>query len=156
MIYINKPAHDNLGGSLAVFLMPPDAVDQIVTDHSTRLKSVTFKSTDNIIKVYCTPETLHFSEYQKDDRNFISLKWFFPNAEEPAYSDIFEYSNKYWLAILLASTGKDYQLLGMPETPLKLVYRFDAGKEVKDLKGTMMIMQGVTKQRSPFIHNPFE
>ena len=54
MKHLNKPS-DNLGGLLKIWAVPPD-------DITISFNTANFRSTANIIEMYCSPGSISFTE----------------------------------------------------------------------------------------------
>ncbi len=150
MKQLNKPG-ENLGGFLQLWVIPKN-------DCYLNSNTVTFSTTNNIYQIYCTPETLKFTEKPKETnaKTFynVDITGFLPKNRQETLDAIIAMENKWYLIILKDSNGF-YFLIGTAAYPLKLDANLNAGKNVSDLSGYHFHFSGKTITRAIFINNPF-
>jgi hypothetical protein len=147
---ITKPG-DNLGGLLKIWAVPTSV-------YSISGKAVTFSSTDDIYEIYCTPESMLFSEQSEQTGAgtlFNTLvSGFIPKDSEEVLAAKNDMARKPYIVIFIDGNG-NYKAAGTANEPLRLADNLSSGQQVSDSAGNQIEFSGKTLTRAVFINNPF-
>ncbi|RLD56271.1 MAG: hypothetical protein DRJ01_15475 [Bacteroidetes bacterium] len=150
MKQLNK-AGENLGGFLQIWAVPKG-------DCYVNLNNVTFSTTENIYQIYCSPESLKFTEQPKetDAKTYYNtdVTGFLPGNKEEVKDAISAMENR-WYQVIVKDANENFILIGTAAYPLKINAVLQAGKNVADLSGYQINFSGKTITRAIFINNPF-
>lgn len=140
---LNK-AIGRLGGIVSIYTIPSESILKIEGG------KLFFKSTDNIIEIECTAESIEFSEPQKRSRAGI---FFCPKitafAPGTVHDDklIAEIGNKR-LCVLLFDNNDQYILFGNLKQRLRCLTKKISGKKMKSKNGCEFVFTGTTMTSS--------
>lgn len=147
---INKPG-DNLGGLLKMWAVPKSA-------YSISGSTVTFSDTSDIYEIYCTPESMQFSEPQETTaagRHYnTAVSGFIPKDTKDVLNAISYMEGRPWVIIFRDGNG-NFKLAGNKTEPLRINASLDTGRQVTDRAGYRMEFSGQTISRAVFIDDPF-
>ena len=147
---ITKPG-DNLGGLLKIWAVPTSV-------YSVNGKTVTISSTDNIYEIYCTPESMVFSEpSEKTDAGTLyntSVSGFIPKDSKEVLDAINDMERKPYIIIFMDGNG-NYKAAGTANEPLCISDNLNSGQQTSDRPGHQFEFSGQTLTRAIFIDKPF-
>ncbi len=147
---LNKPG-DNLGGILKLWAIPYGTF-------STQGATINFINQDNIWQIYCSPESIDFSENSELSASGLiyntELRGFIPQDNASLQTALAYLDPRKWAVIFIDGNGK-YKLAGNQNDPLRFSSELNTGKETASLAGCSFKFYGKTKYRSVFINNPF-
>ncbi len=147
---INKP-HDNLGGLTKIWAIPYDVF-------SISGKNISVSDTSNVYIIYCTPETMEFSEPKKltdAGTNYTpSVSGFTPGDTE-ANLEAFEYIDARKWVILFKDGNGQYKVVGNQFRPLNHDNTLASGKDTIGRAGYTFSFSGDTLKRAKFVNFPF-
>lgn len=150
MKLLNKHT-DNLGGLLSVWAVPP-------TDISIGINAVSFMTTDNIIKLYCSPDSISFTEKESQEKYGVVYKTeingFIPKDSPEIVEIINAMCRRKWVVILL-DQNEQFKVSGTPENPLRVSFDLDTGSETAERNGHTVSFYGIQTSKAKFITNPF-
>lgn len=150
MKQLNKPS-DNLGGLLSIWAVPP--ADLILS-----FNAVSFFTTDNIIKMYCSPGSMSFTEKATQEKYGLGYKnelnAFIPKDSEQTQAILNDMVGRKWVVILL-DQNEQYKVAGTPEIPLRVLFDLDTGSDTADRNGHSVSFYGTQTAKARFIENPF-
>lgn len=147
---INKPGN-NLGGLIKLWAVPKD-------DYSISGKTVSFNNTDNIYEIYCSPDSMQFTEPMEHTKAGIhyntAISGFTPKDSEELQEALAYLEPRKWVVIFIDGNG-DYKLAGARYLPLRLTPSINSGRNTADRAGCEIPFSGKTIARAVFIDNPF-
>jgi len=147
---LTKPG-DNLGGLLKIWAVPKAVYSRSGT-------TVTISDDTDVYALYCTPESMQFSEPQVETPGGIyyntSVSGFIPGDTEAALAAINNMADKKYVVIFQDGNG-NYKAAGTGFYPLKLKATLNSGKNVADLAGWEISFAGETIHRAVKVDNPF-
>ena len=150
MKHLNKPS-DNLGGLLKIWAVPPD--DIIIS-----FNAANFRSTANIIEMYCSPGSISFTEKATQEKYGLGYKneinAFIPKDSEETQAIINDMSGRKWVVILL-DQNEQFKVAGTPEIPLRVSFDLDTGTDTPDRNGHSISFYGTQTSKAKFIDDPF-
>ncbi|OFX62067.1 MAG: hypothetical protein A2066_01625 [Bacteroidetes bacterium GWB2_41_8] len=128
MKQLNKPT-DNLGGLLSIWAVPP-------SDITISFNTVSFSTTDNIVKMYCSPGSISFTEKATLEKYRVAYKneinAFIPKDAPETQSIINDMIGRKCVVILL-DQNEYYKVAGTPEIPLRVSFDLDTGSDTRFL-----------------------
>jgi hypothetical protein len=147
---LNKQG-DNMGGLIKIWAVPN-------TDFSVSGTTVNFSSTDNIYEIYCSPDSMQFTEVKEITNAGIHYKTAlsgFAPKDSVELQEALEYIEpRKWVVIFIDGNGR-YKLAGTGAQPLQLAANLISGKNTADRAGCEIPFSGRTLSRAVFIDNPF-
>lgn len=150
MKHLNKPS-DNLGGLLAIWAVPPD--DIVIS-----LNTANFRTTANIIKIYCSPGSISFTEKETQEKFGLGYKnelnAFIPKDSPETQAIINDMSGRKWVVILM-DQNEQFKVAGTPEIPLRVSFDLDTGSDTADRNGHSISFYGTQTTKARFIDDPF-
>jgi hypothetical protein len=150
MKHLNKPS-DNLGGLLAIWAVPPE---DIVIGFNT----ANFKSTANIIEMYCSPGSISFTEAVTQEKYGLGYKneinAFIPKDSPEVQAIINDMTGRKWVIILL-DQNQQFKVAGTPEIPLRISFDLNTGADTPDRNGHSISFYAVQTSKAKFISDPF-
>jgi hypothetical protein len=150
MITLNKPT-ENLGGFLALWAVPPS--DIVLSSANAMLLS-----TDRIIKLYCSPGSITFTEKEVREKSGIiyqcEITGFIPRDSPEGLEIILRMSGRKWIVILL-DQNEQYKVAGSSQIPLRVSFDLEAGADPSDRSGHIVSFFGSQLSKARFINNPF-
>ncbi|HAQ20138.1 MAG TPA: hypothetical protein DCR40_13050 [Prolixibacteraceae bacterium] len=150
MKHLNKPS-DNLGGLLSIWAVPP-------SDITIGFNTANFKSTANIIEMYCSPGSISFTEKESQEKYGLGYKneinAFIPKDSPEVQSIINSMSGRKWVVIFL-DQNEQFKVAGTPEIPLRVSFDLDTGMDTQDRNGHSISFYGTQKTKAKFISDPF-
>ncbi len=149
MKHLNKPS-DNLGGLLSIWAVPP--ADLILS-----FNAVSFFTTENIIKMYCSPGSISFTEKASQEKYGLGYKneinAFIPKDSEQTQAIMNDMVGRKWVIILL-DQNQQFKVVGTPEIPLRVSFDLDTGSDTADRNGHSISFYGTQLSKAKFIENP--
>ena len=150
MKQLNKPS-ENMGGLLNIWAVP-------TTDYYLSGKTVTFSNTENIYQLYCSPDSLQFSETLKRTDAGIHyntiVSGFAPKDSEELQTALQYIESRKWIVIFRDGNGY-FKIAGNYGEALKLSSGLNTGRNTSDRAGCKIEFSGKLKNRAVFIDNPF-
>jgi hypothetical protein len=150
MKQLNKPSN-NLGGLLKIWAVPPD-------DLTISINTANFKTTANIIEMYCSPGSISFTEKESQENYGLGYKnelnAFIPKDSPETQSIINDMIGRKWVVIML-DQNEYYKVAGTPEIPLRVSFDLDSGADTPDRNGHSISFYGTQISKARFIANPF-
>lgn len=150
MKQLNKPS-DNLGGLLKIWAVPPN-------DITVSFNTANFRTTANIIEMYCSPGSISFTEKATLEKFGLGYKneinAFIPKDSPETQAIINDMSSRKWIVIIL-DQNEYYKLAGTPEIPLRVSFDLDTGSDTPDRNGHSVSFYGTQTSKAKFIVNPF-
>jgi hypothetical protein len=150
MKHLNKPS-DNLGGLLFIWAVPPD---DIVLGFNT----ANFKTTANIIEMYCSPGSISFMEKETQEKyglGFkIELNAFIPKDSPQTLAIINDMIGRKWV-VVFQDQNELFKVAGTPEIPLHVSFDLDTGSDTADRNGHSISFYGTQTSKARFIADPF-
>lgn len=150
MKQLNKPS-DNLGGLLKIWAVPPD-------DITVSFNTANFKTTANIIEMYCSPGSISFTEKESQENYGLGYKnelnAFIPKDSPEVQAIINDMIGRKWVVIML-DQNEYYKVAGNPEIPLRVSFDLDSGADTPDRNGHSISFYGTQISKAKFIANPF-
>ena len=150
MKQLNKPS-DNLGGLLKIWAIPPD-------DITISFNTANFKTTANIIEMYCSPGSISFTEKESQEKYGLGYKneinAFIPKDSPETLAIINDMIGRKWVVILL-DQNEYYKVAGTPEIPLRVSFDLDTGADTADRNGHTVSFYGTQISKAKFIADPF-
>lgn len=151
MKQFNRPS-DNMGGLLKIWAVPPSEI-------TIGINSVIFSTTENIVEMYCSPDSMSFSEKQTQSKAGIfyktELNAFVPKDSEEAQGIINDMSRRKWVVIYL-DQNESFKVAGTSSNPLRVSFDLGTGKNTSDRNGHSISFYGDQINKAKFINNPFE
>ena len=149
MKHLNKPS-DNLGGLLKLWAVPPD-------DITISFNTANFRSTANIIEMYCSPGSISFTEKESQENYGLGYKnelnAFIPKDSPETQAIINDMTGRKWVVILL-DQNEQFKVAGTPEIPLRVSFDLDTGADTPDRNGHSISFYGTQTSKAKFITNP--
>lgn len=147
----NKP-HDNLGGVLKVWAIPPDIV-------SVSGNSLSFTSTINIVEMYATAETLNANVKSTHSEagliHEIDISGSIPRSLSNGSENVDYLMQRRWI-VLIEDGNNNFLFYGVPKKErLKFECEEDTGKSTSDGSIIKFRFYGSTTQRPKSVSNPF-
>ena len=150
MKQLNKPT-DNLGGLLSIWAVPP-------SDITISFNTANFRTTANIIEMYCSPGSLSFSEKESLETcgtvYKTEINGFIPKDSPEVLAIVNDMSRRKWVIILL-DQNEYYKVAGTPEIPLRVSFDLDTGSDTPDRSGHTVSFYGTQLSKAKFIADPF-
>ena len=150
MKQLNKPG-DNMGGLIKIWAIPN-------TDFSISGNTVSFSSTDNIYEIYCSPDSMKFSENKELTAagiHYNTVVSGFTPKDSVELQEALEYIEpRKWVVVFIDGNG-NYKLAGTAGCSLRLSPVLSSGKQTADRAGCEITFSGKTISRAVFIDNPF-
>jgi hypothetical protein len=150
MKHLSKPS-DNLGGLLFIWAVPPD---DIVVSFNT----ANFRTTDNIIEIYCSPGSISFTETATQEKYGLGYKneinAFIPKDSAEVQVIITDMTGRKWVVVFLDQNGQ-FKVAGTPEIPLRVSFDLDSGADMADRSGHSVSFYGAQTSKAEFIADPF-
>ncbi len=150
MKQLNKPS-DNLGGLLKIWAVPPD-------DITISFNTANFKTTANIIEMYCSPGSISFTEKESQENYGLGYKnelnAFIPKDSPETQAIINDMIGRKWVVIML-DQNEYYKVAGTPEIPLRVSFDLDTGSDTPDRNGHPVSFYGTQISKARFISDPF-
>ena len=150
MKHLNKPS-DNLGGLLKIWAVPPD--DIVIGFNTTN-----FRTTANIIEMYCSPGSMSFTEKETQEKYGLGYKneinAFIPKDSPETQAIINDMIGRKWVVIIL-DQNQLFKVAGTPEIPLRVSFDLDTGSDTSDRNGHSISFYGTQSSKAKFINNPF-
>ena len=150
MKHLNKPS-DNLGGLLKIWAVPPD-------DITISFNTANFRTTANIIEMYCSPGSISFTEKESTENYGLGYKnelnAFIPKDSPDVQAIINDITRRKWLVIML-DQNEYYKVAGTPEIPLRVSFDLDSGADTPDRNGHTVSFYGTQISKAKFIADPF-
>ena len=150
MKHLNKPS-DNLGGLLSIWAVPP-------ADITISFNAANFKSTANIIEMYCSPGSISFTEKESQEKYGLGYKnqlnAYIPKDSEQSQAIINDMIGRKWVVILL-DQNEQFKVAGTPEIPLRVSFDLDTGADTPDRNGHSISFYGMQTEKARFIVDPF-
>lgn len=150
MKHLNKPS-DNLGGLLSIWAVPPD-------DITISFNTANFRTTANIIEMYCSPGSISFTENESQEKYGLGYKnqlnAFIPKDSVETQAIINTMSGRKWVVILL-DQNEQFKVAGTPEIPLRVSFDLDTGSDTADRNGHTVSFYGTQTAKAKFISDPF-
>jgi len=150
MKHLNKPS-DNLGGLLAIWAVPPD-------DITISFNTANFRTTANIIEMYCSPGSISFTEKETQEKYGLGYKneinAFIPKDSPETQAIINDMIGRKWVVILL-DQNEQFKVAGTPEIPLRVSFDLDTGADTPDRNGHSISFYGTQTLKARFISDPF-
>ncbi len=150
MKQLNKPS-DNLGGLLSIWAIPPD-------DITISFNTANFRTTANIIEMYCSPESISFTEKESQENYGLGYKnelnAFIPKDSPKTQAIINDMIGRKWVIIML-DQNEYYKVAGTPEIPLRVSFDLDSGADTPDRNGHTVSFYGNQISKARFIADPF-
>lgn len=150
MKQLNKPS-DNLGGLLKIWAVPPD-------DISISFNTANFRTTENIIEMYCSPGSISFTEKESQENYGLGYKnelnTFIPKDSPETQAIINDMIGRKWVVIML-DQNEYYKVAGTPEIPLRVSFDLDSGADTADRNGHTGNFFGTQISKARFIADPF-
>lgn len=147
---ISKPG-DNLGGLTKLWAIPYDVF-------SVSGQSVTISDDSNVYAIYCTPESMEFSEPIDNSDAGIHyntvVNGFIP-GNTAANQEAIEYMERRKWAVLFKDGNGNYKMAGSRVSPLRFKADLLTGKDTIGLAGYNFSFSGKTIERAVFVTNPF-
>lgn len=148
---INKPTESNLGGVVKVYAIRKEDVVWIGTD------SFLLSTADNVRLIYCTPETVSFSEEQgnRDGNDYFDmlLQGFVPGDSDTVREAIMEMAGRKYLVLFEDGNGL-YKLAGTLNYHLVFSSSFSTGANTSDRRGHTITFRGKATTKAIFINTP--
>ena len=141
-----KPS-ENLGGLLKIWLILPEEV-------SFSIDTLTINSLDNLVELYCSPESMSLAE--TEEKNFfgssfnVSIQGTIPKNTHESQLITSQLTRYSWLAILL-DQNEQFRLAGTNEIPLHLSLDHQTGKEISELASSIVNIYGKQLAATVFI-----
>ena len=150
MKHLNKPS-DNLGGLLKIWAVPPD-------DITISFNAANFRTTANIIEMYCSPGSISFTEKESQEKYGLVYKneinAFIPKDSVETQAIISDMIGRKWVIILL-DQNEQFKVAGTPEIPLRVAFDLDTGADTPDRNGHSISFYGTQTSKAKFISDPF-
>ena len=150
MKQLNKPK-DNLGGLLKIWAIPPD-------DITISFNTANFRTTANIIEMYCSPGSISFAEKATLEKYRVAYKnelnAFIPKDYPETQAIIIDMIGRKWVVIML-DQNEYYKVAGTPEIPLRVSFDLDTGADTADRTGHTVSFYGTQISKAKFIADPF-
>lgn len=147
---IQKPG-DNLGGLLKIWAVPSDVV-------SVENGIATITSTTNVYQLYCTPESMEFTEPKEVTGAGIvyntSIGGFIPGNQTDLQEALEYIEPRKWVVIFRDGNG-NYLAAGASHYPLRAAGEIRSGRLTADASGCQLTFGGKTLARAKSIANPF-
>ncbi len=146
-----KP-HDNLGGVLKVWAIPPSVV-------SVSGNTLSFTSTIDIVEMYATAETLNANVKTKRSGAGVSfdieISGSMPRPSLTDQGNINFLMQRRWM-VLIEDGNNEFIFYGVPQTErLKFDTEQDTGKTTADKNSLNFRFSGTTTRNSLIVSNPF-
>jgi hypothetical protein len=150
MKHLNKPS-DNLGGLLFIWAVPPD-------DITFGFNTANFKTTANIIEMYCSPGSISFTEKESQEKYGLGYKnelnAFIPKDSPEVQALINQMTGRKWVVVFL-DQNEQFKVAGTPEIPLRVSFDLDTGQDTPDRNGHSISFYGTQTAKAKFISDPF-
>ena len=150
MKQLNKPS-DNLGGLLKIWAVPPD-------DITVSFNTANFRTTANIIEMYCSPGSISFTEKTTLEKYRVAYKnefnAFIPKDSPETQAIINDMIGRKWIVIML-DQNEYYKVAGTPEIPLRVSFDLDTGADTANRNGHTVSFYGTQTSKAKFINKPF-
>ena len=150
MKQLNKPS-DNLGGLLKIWAVPPG-------DITISFNTANFRTTANIIEMYCSPGSISFTEKETQEKFGLGYKneinAFIPKDSPEVQAIINDMSGLKCVVIML-DQNEYYKVAGTPEIPLRVSFDLDTGADTPDRNGHSISFYGTQTSKAKFIADPF-
>ena len=147
----SKP-HDNLGGVLKVWAIPPSVV-------SVSGNNVSFTSTSDIVEMYATGETLYAnvkSKHNSAGTKFdIEISGSMPRPSATDGDNVDYLLQRRWM-VLIEDGNNEFLFYGVPQTErLKFEIEQDTGKSTAEKNTLNFRFYGSTTRKPTLVSNPF-
>lgn len=147
---ILKPG-DNLGGLLKIWAVPYDVI-------SVRKGVATISSTTNVYQLYCTPESMDFSEKKEvTDAGMVynTIVSGFTPGNNNDLQEALEYMETHKWAVIIQDGNGNFKVAGATSYPLRATGEIRTGKLTSELYGCQFTFSGNALERAKAISNPF-
>ncbi len=158
MQHINKYSGDNLGGINKFWIVLSEHVSEIAVDPVEPYFKLILVPSGSIYYIYCTDDTMEFSEEKKMDSNGVyfqcTLKGSSPNNYNNLKLVFDELDTKEFLIIYLDNNG-NYRLFGDIEEPLTLINNYTSTPRIAGFNANHLTFSRKMTSRQKFIQDPF-
>jgi len=158
MQVLNKSAEDNLGGVLLLYLVPDYNILTQEKNFSTGIYTLTFLDEDKNWLIYCTPESIAYTEEEDDSLGSkffkCKLEGFIPN-DTPTISNQLDLLRNRRFAVVFTDYNGRYKVAGSKTSPLRLSVSFSSQDRMSALRGRNITLEGDTFKGAAFVNNPF-
>jgi hypothetical protein len=122
------------------------------------LDAADFRSTANIIKIYCSPGSISFTEKQTKEKYGLGYKnelnAFIPKDSVEVQAIINDMSGRKWVVVFL-DQNEQFKVAGTLEIPLRVSFDLDTGADTQDRNGHSISFYGTQSSKAKFIDDPF-
>lgn len=150
MKHLNKPG-DNMGGLIKIWAVP-------ASDFLMNGTDVSFSSQDNIYEMYCSPDSMDFTENSEitpaGTHYNTTINGFIPQDNVALEEALAYIQPRKWVVIFMDG-NENYKLAGSAFEPLRVNIELNTGKETANRAGCEIQFYGKTKARAVFINKPF-
>lgn len=142
-----------MGGLLRIWAIPEG------TTFSVKGREVTFSSEQNILSLYCSPESMVIESPPELSENGLiyntHISGFTP-GDAAATRLLFESMNGRKFCVVYMNGQGDYLLAGSGISPLRFYAAYNSGADTADRSGWEIEFLGKTLENPISIDNPFE
>lgn len=99
----------NLGGAHKIYAIPPGSLVSISHDHTQGKTTLTLTGEDDLVEIYCTPDTLQLTEEKTQTpagtAYNITITGVHPKTDAPDRKQLAMLESGYWLVLLEDNNG---------------------------------------------------
>jgi hypothetical protein len=147
---ISKPV-DNMGGLTKLWAIPYNV-------YSLSGKTISIADSSNVYEIYCTPESMDFSEQKErsDAGNHYKteVSGFIPGDSEATLAAIEYIEPRRWVIVFKDGNGR-YKAAGSQFEPLRTNPDLSLGKDTVGRAGYSFSFSEKTTSRAQFVNYPF-
>lgn len=148
---MSKPS-ENLGGLIKIWAVPPS--DIVVSSFYVEILS-----TENIIELYCIPESMQFAEDSENIHGCTTYKTEI-TAKIPKDSDengplLYQLTGRKWI-VIYQDQNELFKTSGTNQIPHRFSVNTDSGKAISDLNCHQISFHSKQLTRPIIVPNPFD
>lgn len=141
-----------MGGLLKIWVIPYKV-------YRLSGKDLSFTDTSEIYELYCSPESMQFTEKKTNDESLgiyytVDLNSFIPSNVE-GIQEAIDFIEPRDHVILFQDGNEKFKLAGNNLYPLELTPSFNSGKTTDNRSGWNFKFHGNTIERAVEVNNPF-
>ena len=148
----------NLGGVNKIYAIPPTLLDSITHNYTEKKSYLNLTSTDDMIEIYCTMDTMQFTE--KMERTSagsvynIELTGVIPKTNALNQENIDRLESEYWLVLFEDNNGNT-RLVGDKDTYMIFQRTDTTGKTLAARNQIEFVFSGAQSHACYFIYKTF-
>lgn len=146
----------NLGGIEKIYAIAPEAIASIDRNYTDNTTTLHLTSTDSIIDIYCSMDTLQFTEKQEQtsagSSYSIEITGITPKQNPIHQEALARLESEYW-TILFKDNNGNYRLAGNEEELLTFQRVGTTGKKMSERNQIEFVFIGTLSNSALFIDN---